>query len=80
MTAKYPDRPGLDEARAVSEAFTQRMIENSRRLAEERRKKGPRKPGEPYWAEEDWEEDLDWGKDDHIRPRPRPRDEGCTGA
>jgi hypothetical protein len=64
------------EALAMARAFEARLHEHWRKETLEEAAAAPTKPGDPHWVDEDYEPDLDWGKDDHIQPKTRPPSKG----
>jgi hypothetical protein len=70
-------RTGLDNTKAIAmgRAFEAKLHEHWRKETQDEAAAPPPKPGDPYWAEEDFDLDTDWGKDDHIQPKTRPPSE-----
>jgi hypothetical protein len=62
-------RDDLDDTKAIAmgRAFEEALHAHWRAETLAEAAAPPRKPGDPHWAEEDFEPDLDWGKDDHIK-------------
>ena len=70
---KFVLRDDLDETKAIAmgRAFEARLHSHWQKETQAEAAAPPRKPGDPHWAEEDFEQDTDWGKDDHIQPKAR---------
>jgi hypothetical protein len=59
----------LDDTKAIAmgKAFEEALHAHWREETQAEAAAPPRKPGDPHWREEDFEPDLDWGEDDHIK-------------